>query len=40
MEPDEDNHRRYMEYFGLYKRLYEHVKDDYRELTRIRDLDR
>ena len=39
MEPDEANHRRYMEYFGLYKSIYEHVKEDFRALARIRDLD-
>lgn len=36
MEPDEDNHERYMEYFALYKKLYEHVKADFRELARLR----
>lgn len=36
MEPDTANHEKYMEYFGLYKKLYEHVKEDYRELARLR----
>lgn len=37
MEPGSENHERYMACFALYKRLYEHVKDDFRELARIRD---
>jgi len=37
MEPSQDNHERYMEYFALYKRIYEHVKDDFKELARLRD---
>ncbi len=36
MEPNQEHHERYMEYFALYKKLYEHVKEDYRELARIR----
>ena len=38
MEPDTQAHARYREYFALYKRLYGHVKDDYRELARLRAL--
>jgi len=37
MEPSQANHERYMEYFALYKRLYEHVKGDFRELAELRD---
>jgi xylulokinase len=37
IEPDHRNHERYMEYFALYKRLYEHVKGDFVELARLRD---
>jgi sugar (pentulose or hexulose) kinase len=37
MEPDQENHGRYMEYFGLYKQLYEHVKGDFRALAELRD---
>ena len=37
MEPNQENHERYMEYFGLFKQIYEHVKDDYRVLARLRD---
>lgn len=37
MEPSLENHDRYMEYFELYKRIYEHVKEDFRELARLRD---
>lgn len=35
MEPRRDNHGRYMEYFALYKRLYGHVKEDFKELARL-----
>jgi len=37
MEPNQANHERYMEYFGLFKQIYEHVKDDYRALADLRD---
>jgi xylulokinase len=37
MEPNVKNHERYMEYFELYKQLYEHLQDDFQELARIRD---
>jgi ribulokinase len=37
MEPDAGRHARYLEYFDLYKRLYGHLKEDFRELARIRD---
>jgi len=36
MEPTQENHNRYMEYFALYKQIYEHVKDDFKELARLR----
>jgi sugar (pentulose or hexulose) kinase len=36
MEPDQRNHDVYMEYFGLFKQLYEHVKDDFAVLGRLR----
>ncbi len=36
MEPDADNHRLYMDYFGLYKDLYDHLKEDFRTLDRLR----
>jgi len=37
MEPDAGRHALYADYFNLYKRLYGHVKSDFRELARIRD---
>ncbi len=37
MEPDKANHERYMDYFGLYKQVYEHVKGDFLSLAKIRD---
>lgn len=36
MEPDATRHAMYMEYFDLYKNLYEHVKNDYRTLAALR----
>jgi ribulokinase len=36
MAPNQANHERYMAYFGLYKRIYEHVKDDFVDLARLR----
>jgi len=36
MEPVAANHERYMEYFALYKRVYEHVKEDFVDLARLR----
>ena len=37
MEPSQENHDQYMEYFGLYKQIYEHVKGDFRTLAELRD---
>jgi len=37
LEPDKYNHALYMDYFRLYKSLYEHVKSDYRSLAEIRN---
>ncbi len=36
MTPNTANHERYMEYFALYKKIYEHIKGDYVELARLR----
>ncbi len=36
MEPNPTNHARYMEYFALYKKIYEHIKEDFVELARLR----
>lgn len=36
MEPDPGEHARYQESFELYRRLYRHVKDDFRDLAAIR----
>jgi xylulokinase len=36
MEPDAGNHAIYMEYFDLYKQLYDHTKSDYRALAALR----
>ena len=39
MEPDEKTHRRYMEYFNLFKDVYHHLKDDFRTLNKVREKD-
>lgn len=36
LEPDMGNHRLYQDYFKLYKRIYEHLKDDFAELAKLR----
>jgi xylulokinase len=36
MEPDAANHARYMAYFDRYKRIYEHVKEDFAALADLR----
>lgn len=36
-EPDVENHKTYMKYFSLYKRLYNDIKKDYRELARLKE---
>jgi xylulokinase len=38
IEPDPRTHERYLEVFGLYKQIYEHVKQDFQDLARIRNL--
>lgn len=37
MEPNRENHERYMEYFELYAQLYQHVKEDFKALARLRN---
>jgi len=37
VEPDSSNHELYMEYFKLYKSLYQHIKEDYQTLSRLRN---
>jgi xylulokinase len=36
MDPIPENHDRYMEYYQLFGQIYEHVKDDYVTLARLR----
>jgi xylulokinase len=36
MEPVSANHARYLELFSLYKRVYEHLKPDFKDLARAR----
>lgn len=35
MEPDPEAHKMYMEYFEIYHRLYDHLKDDYADLYKM-----
>ena len=37
MEPNPERHARYMDFFTLYKQVYEHVKGDYVTLAHLRD---
>jgi xylulokinase len=37
LEPNQANHTRYMDYFAVYKSIYEHVRQDFRHLARVRD---
>jgi xylulokinase len=37
MKPDSGNHEQYMKIFPLYKRLYEHLKQDFRDLADLRE---
>jgi xylulokinase len=37
MEPVQKNHNIYMNYFELYKKLYSHIKSDYRTLASLRE---
>jgi xylulokinase len=37
LDPNQESHARYMEYFAVYKQLYEHVKEDFKALARVRD---
>jgi xylulokinase len=36
LEPNSENHEIYMEYFTAYKQLYDHVKEDFQTLARLR----
>ncbi|MCK5640243.1 MAG: carbohydrate kinase, partial [Gammaproteobacteria bacterium] len=36
MEPNSANNKLYMDYFGFYKELYNHVKQDYKKLSDLR----
>jgi sugar (pentulose or hexulose) kinase len=38
LEPIAENHRRYMEYYDLFGRLYQHVKRDFASLAKLRNL--
>jgi xylulokinase len=40
IEPDANTHAIYMEYFDLYKKLYSHVKEDYRKLAALAERTR
>jgi len=36
LEPDAGRHQTYQEYFGLYKSIYNHIKEDYETLAKLR----
>jgi len=36
-EPSEENHKIYMDYFRIYRKIYEHLKEDFKELAKLRD---
>ncbi|MDR1510953.1 MAG: FGGY-family carbohydrate kinase [Synergistaceae bacterium] len=36
IDPIEENHRLYEDHFKLYRKLYSHLKEDFRELTNLR----
>lgn len=36
-EPSEENHEIYMDYFQIYRKIYEHLKEDFKELAKMRD---
>jgi xylulokinase len=36
MEPNPQNHQRYMAFFELYKKLYQHLQEDFVELAQLR----
>lgn len=36
IQPDSENHRRYLEFFGLYKQIYAHILEDYSGLDELR----
>ncbi len=38
MEPIKENHERYMEYFNIYKNLYKHLKQDFKDLAKVRNM--
>lgn len=37
MKPDPQTHDIYMQYFSLFKDIYEHVKNDFKKLTKLRN---
>ena len=36
MEPIPENHEKYMQYFRIYKNIYDHVKGDFQDLKEVR----
>jgi xylulokinase len=37
MEPSPENHQIYMDYYRIYRRIYQHLKDDFKELAKLRN---
>jgi xylulokinase len=36
LEPNKELNKMYMEYFGIYRNLYKHLKDDFKDLANLR----
>ena len=36
LDPIKENHELYMDYFSIYKKIYEHVKEDFIDLATVR----
>lgn len=37
IKPNEENHKKYNEYFRLYKNIYNHLKEDMKDITKIEE---
>jgi ribulokinase len=37
MEPNKENHELYMRYFKIYKNIYNHLKEDFKDLAEVRN---
>jgi len=37
MEPSEENHKIYMDYYRIYRKIYQHLKENFKDLARLRE---